>query len=105
MGKPFASAVFVRALAGGRAIRGKQRFRKIVTHYFPFRMPLHGGGETLRAAHAKGLDDPVWRARFDEQPVRETLDALVMKRVHANAIAAGESAQHAALFEQNIVRR
>jgi gamma-glutamylputrescine oxidase len=66
-------------------------------------VPLHGERETLRATHAERFDDAVWRAGFHDQPLGQPLDALVVERVHSNAIGIGEAAQYAALFQHNVV--
>ena len=52
--------------------------------HFPFRMPLHGQGKTLRALDPHGLDRAVRRYGLNREPGGQLVDPLAMQRIHAN---------------------
>src|SRR6185295_16957609 len=84
---------------------GEQRAGEIVAHDLPFRVPLHGEREARGVLHAEGFDDAIRCARLDGEAVAEPIHALPVQGIHADAIGAGEPAQHAALLQHHVVSR
>ena len=68
-------------------------------------MPLHRERESRRRLHAEGLDEPIHRPRLDGEIRAQPVDALPVQRVHADAVRARERLQHAARFEDDVVRQ
>ena len=61
-----------------------------------FWMPLDAKSETRRVSHPHSLDRAVRRPGLGDQPRRQPGDALVVKGVHAERLAAGQPGEGAA---------
>src|SRR3990170_9047721 len=86
-----------------RAERLKQRAVHRVGLRMLFRMPLHAEREARRVGDADRLDGAVFRHTLDDDARAGLENALTVKRVYADGVAAEKSREDAARHELDVM--